>query len=257
MCNSFSKTAAVAGRAAWLLLAVALWLPARGTEPAQEGFEQANRLYEQGKFREAADLYGAISVTNRSAALIYNRGNAWFKAGEIGRAICAYREALTISPRDPDLRANLRFARDQVQGPTLRESRFLRWLGSLTVTEWTWLATVPLWVLLLLMAAMQWRPALRASLRVYVVAAALATVAFGVCTVVALQASRSTAQAIVTADEVTVRHGPLEDSAMAFTAHDGAELRVLDTKDDWVQVTPDSRRVGWLQRSQVVLAPAR
>ena len=29
--------------------------------------------------------------------------------------------------------------------------------------------------------------------------------------------------------------------------------RVLDRKDDWVQVTDDRRRTGWLKRSQVAL----
>ena len=33
--------------------------------------------------------------------------------------------------------------------------------------------------------------------------------------------------------------------------HDGAELRVLDRKDDWLQVSDGARRIGWVKRSEV------
>ena len=46
----------------------------------------------------------------------------------IGRRNCS-------SPRDAELRANLAFVRNQVQGATLRESRWQNWLGSLTLNE--------------------------------------------------------------------------------------------------------------------------
>ena len=46
----------------------------------------------------------------------------------------------------------------------------------------------------------------------------------------------STAIAVVTAAEATARSGPFDEAQSAFTAHDGAELRVLDRHDDWVQV---------------------
>ena len=42
--------------------------------------------------------------------------------------------------------------------------------------------------------------------------------------------------AVVTADKATARSGPFDDAQSAFTARDGAELRVLDRHDDWVQV---------------------
>jgi hypothetical protein len=31
-------------------------------------------------------------------------------------------------------------------------------------------------------------------------------------------------------------------------------VRVLDRKDDWLLVTTDPRRTGWLRRNQVLLA---
>jgi uncharacterized protein YgiM (DUF1202 family) len=33
--------------------------------------------------------------------------------------------------------------------------------------------------------------------------------------------------------------------------HDGAELRVVEQKGDWLQVTTDEKRFGWIQKSAV------
>src|SRR5438309_7937754 len=79
--------------------------------------EQANKLYEQGKFTEATVAYEKIIADGRvSPALYFNIGNALFKSDRIGRAILNYRLAEQMAPRDPDIRANLRFVRNHVNG---------------------------------------------------------------------------------------------------------------------------------------------
>src|SRR3974390_2710102 len=100
-------------------------------------FDGANRLYEEGKYTDAVRAYQTLVQSGTvSPALYFNFGNALFKSGQIGRAIAAYRQAALLTPRDPDVRANLQFARNQVQGPTLRAGRWERWLGRLSLNEW-------------------------------------------------------------------------------------------------------------------------
>jgi uncharacterized protein YgiM (DUF1202 family) len=69
-----------------------------------------------------------------------------------------------------------------------------------------------------------------------------------------LRATRFTRTAIVITGDVVVRYGPLAESPTAFTVHDGAELRILDQKDEWLQVNAGPRRTGWLRRDQVLVA---
>ena len=217
-------------------------------------FDAANRLYEEGKFTEAVSAYEQLAHSGRvSAALYFNLGNAYFKSGQIGRAIAAYREAQQITPRDPDLRANLQFARNQTPGPTLSPSRWQRWLARLNLNEWTLLAAGALWLWLLLLAVLQWRPVLRPVLRTYVFSLAGLGALLCVCVVAALREDRFTHIAIVVTREATARYGPLAESPAAFTVHDGAELKVLDQKDEWLQVTAGPRRNGWLRRDQALL----
>src|SRR4051794_29504249 len=96
-----------AARVTLLCLACLLALlgtPARAEDLAA-AFDQANKLYEQGKFAEAAGAYEKLAQsTPASPALYFNLGNAWFKAGQSGRAIAAYRRAEILAPRDPNLR---------------------------------------------------------------------------------------------------------------------------------------------------------
>jgi tetratricopeptide (TPR) repeat protein len=230
-------------------------LSAANPGPTVSGFDAANRLYEQGNFGEAAEAYEALLRSGEtSAALYFNLGNAYFKSAKIGRAVAAYRNAEQLTPRDPDIRANLQFARNQATGPSVLPSGWERWLGRLSLNEWTIAAAASVWLLLLLLTLPQWRPALKPVLRGYVLYAGILAVLTCACFALSLQQHRSARMAIVITGEAVVRGGPLETEAnKVFTAHDGAELRVLDQKGDWLQVYAAPRQMGWVRRDQVVL----
>src|SRR5439155_27047900 len=133
-----------------LLLCPTLW--ARGADLAP-GFDTANKMYEQGKFQEAAADYQTLLRAGASSPIVYfNLGNAWYKAGQLGRAIAAYREAQRLAPRDPNVRFNLQFVRKQVTGTEQQPGPvWQQWLGNLTVTEWTIVVLVAYWVLFILL----------------------------------------------------------------------------------------------------------
>ena len=252
--NPASLTLRLAALATAVLLAPhpALASPATATESA---FDAANQLYGEGKFAEAASAYQNLIRSGRiSDALYFNLGNAFYKAGEIGRAIAAYRQAEQIAPRDPDLRANLRFVREQVQGPTHVPDRWHRWLGRLTVNEWTALTTAALWLCLLALAVIQFRPPLKRAFRNLALCGGVAVLALAICLTAVLTA-RAGATAIVVAPEAPVRNGPFDEFQNTFTAHDGAEFLVVDQKNDWFQVSADNGKTGWIKRDQVLLAP--
>lgn len=217
------------------------------------GFDSANKLYEQGKFSEAASAYeNLLQSGSVSSALYFNLGNAFFKSGQLGRAVAAYRSASRISPRDPELRANLQFVRGQVQGPTLTQGSAQRWLASLSVNEWAKLAAIIFWLWVGLMVSVQLRPAWKRPLRNLLWLGGLATLMLGACVGLAW-ASDSTPGAIVIAHDAVIHNGPLEEAPGSITVHDGAEVSVLDTKNDWLEIRLDGDRTGWLKRDQVVL----
>lgn len=248
--RKFGFLARVLGLA--LLSLSVLPLPA---EDSSAAFDAANRLYAQNKFSEAAAGYEQLLTSGSiSPALYFNLGNARFKSGEIGRAIMAYRQAETLTPRDPDVRANLKFARAQVTGPTLRASFLQQTLGTLSLNEWTGSSTVALWVTFSLLAWRQIRPSFAPALRNWTLLAATVALTLCVATALAFWQNPARDSVIVSAREATIRNGPFEESPSAFTANDGAEFLLLDRKDDWLQVTDGTRRIGWLKRDAVIHA---
>ncbi len=217
-------------------------------------FSAANELYAKGDFAAAAAGYDKILQSGRvSPALLFNYGNAEFKSGNLGKAIAAFRQAELLAPRDSEIRANLGFVRNQVQGPLLQESRWRAALGQLTLNQWTFLAAIALWLTFLSLAAAQFRPALAPKLRSATVFLAVLAILFGAATGFQAVGHFSQQTAVVISDNATARSGPFDDAQNVFAVHDGAELPVLDQYGVWVQVADGPGRTGWLSIRQVEL----
>lgn len=246
-------------RAAWpmLLLVVLVWLApgARGADPLAAGFDQANQLYERGQYSEAAIAYAKLLQTGTvSAPLYFNLGNACFKAGQVGQALLNYRYAERLAPRDPDIQANLRFARGQVQGGSVPAGPFWRrWLPRLSLDRWAWLAAALLWTWLGLLTAVQFRPAWRLWLKRTLLVLGAAFLAAGAGSFLTWRDQCLVRHAVVVQRDAILRHGPLTESPSLQTLRDGQELVVLDQKDTWLQVAGASRGIGWIPSNHVAL----
>ncbi|HXT41552.1 MAG TPA: tetratricopeptide repeat protein, partial [Candidatus Angelobacter sp.] len=133
-----------------------------GGEDVRSTFDQGNKLYEEGRFAEAASAYEKILQSGQSSPEVYfNLGNALFKSGHVGRAILNYRLAEQLAPRDPDIRANLKFARSSAaDGGAQTVDWRQRLTGRLAIDEWTLLTAGSLWLWFVLLALGRLRPAL-------------------------------------------------------------------------------------------------
>lgn len=249
------------GRSEWsALLAAAVciltWLAWPSTAAEATPFERGNKLYEEGKFKEAAAVYESLSQGRMvSAETLFNLANTYFRDGQLGRAIHSYLRARLVTPRDPDIVANLRFARGTVRGDySMHETVMERLLGYLTLNELAAWSSLALWLWLGLLIAIRLRPAWRPPLRAWTFAAALIFLFFAGWLAGALS-QRSQAIAIVAEDGTTARFGPVDASQSALTLPAGSELRVLDRKDDWLQVAARGNRTGWVKTNEVLIVP--
>ena len=78
----------------------------------RETMQRSNQLYENGRFQEASQTYQQlVDLGVEHENLFYNLGNAYYKSGDLGRAVLNYERARRMAPRDADIRANLDFAR--------------------------------------------------------------------------------------------------------------------------------------------------
>ena len=237
------------GQALGLLAAVLLFA---GSSPASEAqFEEANRLYETGRFPEAAALYQA--ATTNGVSLLFNLGNAHFKAGQLGQAMAAYQRSLRLDPRNPETRANLRFAREQANTQPPPLSLRQRWMGMLSLGEWTVLASMVITLFLLLLAVRQLKPEAFVGKPLWIRLPATGVVATALLLAMAASDYFSDSHAFVSVEKAKVRNGPLEESPESFKATDGMELLVHDRKGDFLEVESLLGLKGWIHSGDVEL----
>lgn len=245
---------------AFLIISIA---DVRAAEPGtrERTFLRALELFDAASspadYRESAALLESLLDDGyRNGAVLFNLGNAWFRAGEYGRAIAAYRQAKLFRPRDPYLDANLGQALQRAPGrlpeaPSPWWTHVLFWTGWLSFPEKTWGAFSGL-------LAASGAVALAFILRRphgYWIGAALVFVS-GMLALDAAITYRDivhTRRAVVTTETIA-RKGIGKDYEPAFDQplKDGAEFTVLSESGDWIFGHFEGIGDGWLRRTDVV-----
>ena len=230
---------------------------AMAQEPSPaEVMAAANQRFERGEFAEAAQHYEAlVGLGYRDAAVHYNLGNAYLESDDLGQAILNYLRAEELSPRDPDIIANLELARgrtvDQLQaeGDSLVASvaDFGRFWA--TSREFA-LAALFLWAVVgLSVSVLILRPAIRRR-AILSGGAVIAFVAMLVPLVLLLSMLYSNPYentGVVTVETVEVLEGPGVQYEEVFALHSGAQVRLVDSRHGWLQVAlPGGELGGWL-----------
>ncbi len=221
-------------------------------------FEQGNRAYSDGNYKQAIENYNAILAAGReSAAVYYNLGNACFRDGQLGLAIANYIRARKLDPRDDDIRTNLDFARQfaidkiEVTEETILLDYVNNFFSSFSLREITFLAAI-LYVLsaLLVLARYVYRwislstPVVVVVLSLFVISAHL--VAFK------LNQEVITRTGVVTALQVQVKNGPGADFNDQFTAHAGLTFTIERREDGYYLVNFENRLKGWIEARSIV-----
>ena len=233
----------------WLLgLSAAMAAPS-------DDFRVANELYDAGKFAEAAAAYEKIEP--KTAYVYYNLGNALFRQDKLGLAILNYERARKLAPRDPDILANLKFARqrlgvDEVNTPPRAVQRFLRSaIGNRTSTEWSVYELAALWLSVLATGAWIYLPRMRTGLLVIAVGgfAGFAAATFAL----SYQAinDRTAPAAIVVATAAEARFAPMPDSTIHFRLAEGTEAVVREDRGQWLLVERADGQQGWVKSETI------
>ena len=223
-----------------------------------EKMQIANDLYEGGQYLQAAQAYQQlVDLGVVDSALFYNLGNAHFKQGDYGQAIVNYRRAQQLAPRDPDVEANLAWARAQAldQFEVVGEAGFLEQVGRalrgwFTIDELA-LAALAAWILfvfvLLLFLSARPGTAWRRGVRSALVVAAVVLVAGVLSLGSALYVQNDRSEGVIVAREVDVTSGPGSQYVIEFTLHSGAEVDLVEARGNWVRLAlPGAELEGWV-----------
>jgi hypothetical protein len=244
---------------------ILMWLAPLGmaqTEvPPTDAMAEGNRRYEAGYYLEAVDIYEAILAAGiENSNLYFNLGNAYFKSGDLGRAILNYRRAYYMDPRDRDIATNLSIARlqtvDRLDGGGTNGFENLVQLAEewLTIREAALLALF-LWLLfstLLTVAILVRR------FRKYLLWIASIIGVFLIIGLISMgnriYIRSASPPAVVLAPSVDVTSGPgnAEQYVVEFTLHTGAEVSVVDTRPGWRRIALAGNSFqGWVPADTV------
>ena len=235
------------------------WLLAGGVfaqGPSPAGLmAEANGRYERGEYAEAAQVYEAlIDLGYRDAAVYYNLGNTYLESGDLGQAVLNYLRAEELSPRDPDLLANLALARSRTVDQLEAEGDSL--VASISDFGRRWATTGEFGVAAILLwtagtlaagALILW-PALprRAIVRGGAIAAFAAMLAPLLFLLSMLYSNPYANTVVVTAGTIGVLSGPGPQYPEEFALHSGAQVRLVDSRHGWLQVAlPGGELEGW------------
>jgi tetratricopeptide (TPR) repeat protein len=235
---------------------IALGLATHAMAAVGEGpsalFIRANGLYGNERYAEAAATYEQILAGGvESGAVQFNLGNAYLKAGDVGRAVLAYERARRLVPADPDLVANLAFARDlahDVAEPSLIERLVFPLAARASTATLATGGAVAWWTIWLALAAGALAPAAASITRAVAIAVAVGG---------AIAASsgahrwwtleRPAIGVVVGRDDVTVRAEPTPNATALFVAKPGTVLQVERTRERASLVTSRDGRRGWVE----------
>ena len=214
---------------------------------ADAAFAKANADFAAANFPAAIAGYESLVKDRQwNASLFYNLGNAYFRAGDRGRAILNYERALALDPNQPEARANLQLVRDQARALELAPGWVEEHLGFLTPTQYAWLGAVAFWGAAAIFCGLylaRRRPV------VWIFALLLSgTVAAGaVFALYQFETGRAGRDlAIITSKNVQARLATAESAGTVLVLPPGSEIKILSTRGDWLYAGLPNDLQGWI-----------
>lgn len=236
-----------------VLFLLAIFTATQTLADPRTAFDEGLRRYREN------DISGAISAWENTAsrstvsgALLYNLGNAYYRQGQIGKAILYYERARTLLPRDGDVKTNLDLARlavvDRIEKPV--RLPVWDWLDAvrdaLSLPELARLFHIAgLFAVLSLAGALFATQRLKRAIQVF---SAVMLVLFTVTGAwYAWRAALDSREfAIIIVNKTDVRSAPDEASQELFSLHEGTKIRCVERLGQWVNIQIADNRKGWM-----------
>lgn len=262
--GSNMKTTKKSSGKAVLMLAVLMALPTFAQ--AQDAYvdslwNSANQAYSEGRWADAAEGYSLISDASlESAALWCNLGDAWYKDGNIPKAILCYERALKVDPSYGDARFNLDFLNSQIQDriepvPELILKTWMRKISYMLDSDaWAVCFLVLFGLTLAMVLLFLLAPSLSGRRTGFFTALATLLLSIGALSFSIWQKSEYTKAdaAIVMRPVSSVKSSPSYEAAKdLFVLHEGTKVKVIDSVGSWNNIELADGRQGWIPSSDI------
>jgi hypothetical protein len=227
-------------------------------------YNDANDHYAGKEYHEALELY--LELVNRGVqnpSLYYNLANTYFKIGMKGHAVLYFERALLLKPFDRDIRANLNHVHAQLEDkirPLYDEGAFriLRAaLSFMTLKITVYLEIALFTAVIALLFVLLFLPHFRTRLKrpLIVVGVLYVFTLFGMLSQYAY--TNRYPKGVILQRVLDVKASPLDESETLFTLHEGTTFKLIEQRDDWIRLTIEDGRQGWIGQESVELIGSR
>ncbi len=218
-------------------------------------FLNANKLYQQGDYEPALEVYNAVILNGyESADLYYNMGNAAYRSNSIGHAILYYEKALKLEPTHEDAIHNLDFvsryrldAFDEV--PVLFMGTWIKGFIQL-FPEQTWSILALIFFMIILTGLLIYLFSRHIVVKkTGFISGLVALVLFVITFSSALSTHRNIINpdtGIILAPSVVVHSSPSESGTELFILHEGTKIKVNEEVSGWRNIKVIDGREGWI-----------
>jgi tetratricopeptide (TPR) repeat protein len=224
-------------------------------------WEKANAFYTTEEYQQAVSLYEQIlSSGQESAKLYFNLGNAYYKAGDINKALLNYERAKLLAPNDENIDFNIKMANQFVVTSIepLPQPFFLRWQTSIinmyTSDTWSYISIAAFVIFLLLTGLFIFSRIVTVRRLSFILA--IFMVVFSVFTYsFALKQKKKIMEqnaAIVFCPRVTVKSSPSATGTDLFLIYEGLKVEITDSIGTWKEIKLVDGNEGWLPDSCIV-----
>lgn len=218
--------------------------------------DKANKEYAKENYFNAIELYQKVYKNGyESAKLYFNIGNAYFKVNNFSSAILYYEKAKKLNPNDDNITYNIKIANTKIPDKieAVPDIFFKRWWKNLSnivsVDKWAILTIIFFFVFFLLLGFYLILKSI--NLRKFTFWTASVFFVFTILSFMLGSKQYSTIknhnEAIVVSPNVTIKSSPNDNSIDLFVIHEGTKVQVLDTINDWSEISIANGSRGWMK----------
>jgi tetratricopeptide (TPR) repeat protein len=221
---------------------------------------EANMLNGNGEYAKAIEKYNQIINTGvENSELYFNLGYAYYKSGELAKAILNFERAKLLSPNDKDINYNLELAYSQTVDKIdkVGDVFFIRWIKGIenkgNSDFWTVIFLVS-FALLISCAGFYFfgkYMILRKTGFYLGLGLILLTVMSLIFAINQKNELLDRKNAIVFSQVVTVTSSPDERGTELVVLHEGTKVTIISRLGEWCEIQLSDGNVGWLKESNI------
>ena len=216
-------------------------------------FNKANQFYQAKQYHQAINLYEEILSTGYVAPEVYyNLGNAYYRTGNLPKAILYYEKAYLLKPTDKDIKSNLAYIKNLLKLPKNDWSFYDKIVLLLDADTWAYvsLATFVLFLFFVFLVMFSNKLGIR-RLSFYsaivLIIISLSTFIFSLSAKSILQDSKHA----VIMQPVTAKSEPSEQGNEIYVINPGTIVRILKYQKDWVEIELHDGSIGWVKKNKL------